>query len=224
MVTDGWQMPQIAVATRRKPLQPRSSSSSLSKACGRLPLGACQAGAIAASFFLMLFPGCGSKQSSPPSISSQTVPAHARTKFQPGGANQHEGKMLADALKKRPAHIPVLLRLASLALESGKLGEAERYLKEVQRLEPGNVPARLDLGKVQFESGHVPEAIQTTAAILKEQPDNPDALYNLGAIYGNLGQREQAIEYWNRLLASNPQSESGRRAQQMMPELQRTSP
>ena len=90
--------------------------------------------------------------------------------------------------------------------------------------EPGNVPARLDLGKIQFEAGHVTDAIQTTTAILKEQPDHPDALYNLGAIHGNLGQRDRAIEYRSRLLASSPQSESGKRARQMMAELQRTTP
>ncbi len=172
----------------------------------------------------MLVPGCGYKQPSSPSIGSHTIPAHQSTSFQPAGTDQHEVKMLAEALKKRPDHIPILLRLASLALESGRLDEAERHLNEALKLEPGNVPARLDLGRVQFETGRVPEAIQTTATILKVQPDNPDALYNLGAIYGNLGQRERAIEYWNRLLSSSPQSESGRRARQMMSELQRTSP
>jgi len=206
------------------PLPPDPQSSGLPGTCGRLRSSAREAGAIGAAFLLMLCAGCGSRQSDRPSIGNRPLPAHSRTVMQPAGADQHEARILSAALKKRPDHVPVLLRLAGLAQESGKPGEAERYLNEVLKLEPGNVPARLDLGRIQFEAGRVPEAIQTTAVILKEQPDNPDALYNLGAIYGNLGQRERAIEYWSRLLTSSPGSESGKRARQMMAELQRTAP
>ena len=181
-------------------------------------------GLLAALCLVILNPGCGTRPSDRPSTSDRPLAAHSRSVASPGGTDLHEAKMLSAALQKRPDHVPVLLRLASLAFESGKPAEAERYLNEALKLEPDNVPARLDLGRIQFEAGRVPDAIRTTEEILKVQPDNADALYNLGAIYGNLGQRERAIEYWNRLLASSPGSESGRRARQMMSELQRMAP
>jgi tetratricopeptide (TPR) repeat protein len=181
-------------------------------------------GLIGALCLVTLNPGCGTKPSDRPSTSDHLLAAHSRSVASPEGADRHEASILSAALKKRPDHVPVLLRLASLALESGKPAEAGKYLNEVLKLEPANVPARLDLGRIQFEAGRVPEAIRTTEEILKIQPDNADALYNLGAIYGNLGQKERATEYWSRLLASSPGSESGRRASQMMAKLQRMAP
>jgi len=181
-------------------------------------------GLVGALCLVMMNGGCGSKPSDRRPTSDRLLAAHSRSVVSPDGADRHEARMLSAALKKRPDHVPVLLRLASLALESGKPAEAEKYLNEVLKLEPANVPARLDLGRIQFEAGRVPEAIRTTEEILKFQPGNADALYNLGAIYGNLGQKERALEYWSRLLASSPGSESGKRARQMMAELQRMAP
>jgi tetratricopeptide (TPR) repeat protein len=198
--------------------------SGLSQILDLLPTGLLQAAAIGMTLLLLLCQGCGSSPPGRPLPGGRTVAAHAQTTIPVARADQHEARMLADALKKRPDHVPVLLRLAGLAMESGKPAEAEKYLNEVLTQEPGSIPARLDLGKIQFEAGRVPEAIHTTAEILKTDPDNADALYNLGAIYGNLGQRDRAIEHWGRLLASSPQSESGKRARLMMAELQRTTP
>jgi tetratricopeptide (TPR) repeat protein len=179
-----------------------------------------EARTIRAAILAMLCVGCGSGQMDRPSTGIRPLSAHSRDTVRSAGTDRHEVRMLSAALRKRPDHVPVLLRLAGVALESGKPAEAERYLNEVLKLEPGNVAARLDLGKIQFDAGRVPEAIQTTLVILKEQPDNPDALYNLGAIYGNLGQTDHATEYWSRLLTSSPESESGKRARQMMAKLQ----
>ena len=205
-------------------LRPGSCIPSTSTTFDRIGFNRLAAAAIGMAFLLVLCQGCGSGPAEPPSPDGHPVSAHAPTAVPAPQTDPHEAKMLAEALKKRPDHVPVLLRLAVLTLESGKPADAEKYLKEVLAQEPANVPARLDLGKIQFEAGRIPEAIQTTAEILKTQPDNADALYNLGAIYGNLGQRERAIEYWDRLLDSSPQSESGKRARQMMAELRRTEP
>jgi predicted Zn-dependent protease len=162
---------------------------------------------------------CGAKPSSRSANAQEMLSAHASPLASTGRTDEHEAKALGELLKKKPDHVPVLLRMATLSLESGKSAEAEKYLGQVLKLEPGNVPARLDLGKILFEAGKAPEAIGVTEEILKTQPGNPDALYNLGAIYGNLGQKQRAIEFWSRLLAVSPESESGKRAKQMMAEL-----
>jgi tetratricopeptide (TPR) repeat protein len=133
--------------------------------------------------------------------------------------SQHEALILGEALKKRPYHTPVLLRLAQLAQESGNYREAARDLQEILRHEPDNTDARLELGRVLFQSGDVQEAIAQTRRILDRQPNHADALYNLGAIYANLGNATLARAYWNRLLIASPQSESARRAKSLMVQL-----
>jgi Flp pilus assembly protein TadD len=132
---------------------------------------------------------------------------------------QHEAIFLAEALKKKPDHTPVLMRMAQLSAESGKPTEAARNLREVILREPANNDARLELGKTLFEAGDIQGAIEQTKAILDRQPDHADALYNLGAIYGNLGQADMARQYWNRLIAKKPQTESAQRAKRMIGQL-----
>lgn len=129
------------------------------------------------------------------------------------GAHQ---EMLTEALRKKPDHIPVLLELARVESESGNSRKASEYLREVLQYEPQNSEAKLDLGKQMFEMGKTDEAIRLNQEILQTQPLHPDALYNLGAIYGNLGNRKRALFYWKKLIDSSPNSESGKRAAEMM--------
>ena len=125
-------------------------------------------------------------------------------------------KMLAEALMKKPDHVPVLMELARMESDSGNNSEASEYLKKVLNYEPRNIDAKLNLGKQMFELGNTEDAIRLNLEILEVQPLHPDALYNLGAIYGNLGDRDQATLYWNQLISSSPESESGTRAKQML--------
>lgn len=124
--------------------------------------------------------------------------------------------MLTQALRKKPDHIPVLLELAHLEAESGNVQKSSEYLTEVLHYEPQNIDAKLNLGKQLFEMGQIDDAIRLNQEILEIQPVHPDALYNLGAIYGNLGNRDRALFFWNQLMDSNPNSESGARAKEMM--------
>ena len=160
-------------------------------------------------------------------IASVRTTARRATVAQPTQAapdnKQHEAIFLAEALKKKPDHTPVLMRLAQLSAESGKNTEAARSLREVLQREPANMDARLELGKALFESGDVQGAIEQTKAILDRQPDHADALYNLGAIYGNVGNAELARDYWSRLIAAKPQTDSAQRAKRMMAQLPTTT-
>jgi len=125
-------------------------------------------------------------------------------------------EMLTQALRKKPDHVPVLLELAHLEAQSGNIRKSSEYLTEVLHYEPQNTDAKLNLGKQMFEMGQIDDAIRLNQEILEIQPVHPDALYNLGAIYGNLGNRERALFFWNQLVDSNPNSESGARAREMM--------
>jgi tetratricopeptide (TPR) repeat protein len=137
----------------------------------------------------------------------------------PAEDGDHEAKVLVQALQKRPDHVPILLRLAKIESEAGHPQNALKRLQEAVQQDPLNLEAKLELGKLMFEMGNVEGAIRQNEEILKLDPGHADALYNLGAIYGNLGNKDRALSFWKRLLAADPQSESGRRAAQLMVEL-----
>ena len=132
---------------------------------------------------------------------------------------RHEALVLTEALKRKPGHAPVLLRLAQMAEDSGNHGQAIHYLQEILRTEPNSADARLELGRVLFQTGDVQGSITETKKILDRQPDQADALYNLGAIYANLNDTTLALQYWNQLFATSPQSDSAQRARRLMSQL-----
>jgi cytochrome c-type biogenesis protein CcmH/NrfG len=129
------------------------------------------------------------------------------------GSDPHEWQMLQQQLEAKPGHVPILLRMAQIALERRETSEAARLLRQAVEQEPGNLDARLELGRALYESGDMAAAITETEQILKSDPNHVDALYNLGAIYANTNQVEQARSFWTRAVASDPGSESGHKAE-----------
>ena len=65
----------------------------------------------------------------------------------------HELKELAVQLQKKPGHLPVLMRMAQIEHDQGKLAEAEAHLREALAGEPGNADVHLELGLVLYEKG-----------------------------------------------------------------------
>src|ERR1019366_7915268 len=124
----------------------------------------------------------------------------------------HELKELAVQLQKKPGHLPVLMRMAQLEHAQGKLAEAEAHLREALSAEPGNADVHLELGRVLYEKGDRNEALKETEQPLEINPTHADALYNRGAIHANLGDTGRARSYWEKLIASAPESESGKKA------------
>lgn len=176
---------------------------------------------VAASILLLIgfHPNRSNNQQAIVNVLAHSAPAAAAVSGEAPGTGVHDLKILEKALVKKPGHTPVLMNLARLEEEKGQFDEAAKHLTEIVDQDSGNLEARLELGKVLFQRGDVQGALKQTRAILEVQPRNPDALYNLGAIYGNLGNAAMAREYWGRLIALDPKSESGQRAQRMMPQL-----
>ncbi len=161
--------------------------------------------------------------------SPRVLPAHPTMSAQglptdPKSVTEHQIKALNKALSEKPGHTPVLLQLARLESGQGKLSDASRHLHEILVREPDSPEVRLELGKVLYQQGDIRGALEQTQEILKKHPTNSDALYNLGAMYGNLGNTERAAEYWRLLIALDPNSESGKLAQQMLPLLDTKDP
>lgn len=134
-------------------------------------------------------------------------------------SSEHELVALASELEKNPGHVPVLLRMAQVSRDLSRTDEVTRYLREALAAEPENGEARLELGRALYESGDLAGALAETSRLVEEDPQNVDALYNLGAIYGNMMDDGQARKYWERAVALEPDSPSGRLAAQGLKKL-----
>ena len=132
---------------------------------------------------------------------------------------EHELNVLQSDLEKNPDHVPILLRMAQVSRDMGKVNDSVRYLRDAVKQDPRSKEALLELGRALFETGDVDGAIRETQRLIEIDPSNVDALYNLGAIYGNLSQDEHAREYWAKAASLGPDTESGRRATENLKEL-----
>jgi Flp pilus assembly protein TadD len=145
-----------------------------------------------------------------PAALQKIEPVHSSRLVQ--ADRDQELQSLQHDLAQNPAHVPILLRLAQLSREGGKLDKSVEYLRQAVSEDPKNHDALLELGRALFETGDVEGGIRETRRLLELDDSNVDALYNLGAIYGNLGQDDQARQYWKKAVELAPSSESGRRA------------
>jgi Flp pilus assembly protein TadD len=126
----------------------------------------------------------------------------------------HELKALEVQLERKPGHLPVLLRMAQIERDQGKLGEAVEHLRQAAAGEPKDPDVHLELGRALYEKGDQAEALKETERSLALKPDNVDALYNLGAIYANSGEPQRARSYWDQAVALDAASDSGKKARE----------
>jgi tetratricopeptide (TPR) repeat protein len=142
--------------------------------------------------------------------SKSAAPAPAAAS--PAAAKAHERAMLAEQLKLKPGHAPVLLRLAEIEQEAGRPAQAVEHLRALLKAEPGNREALLELGRLLYDSGDAPGALRETRRLLELDPNNVDAHYNLGAIHANQGEVDAARRAWTEAARIGPATESGKRA------------
>lgn len=158
--------------------------------------------------------GCGSSPQTQTSASPTAQSDIDHPPMTPVDADADSIESLEQALEKNPGHTPILLRMAELALQTGDAQGAAEHLRKAVAADPKSLDARLELGRALYEAGDQEGAIHETEALLELDPNHVDALYNLGAIHANTGKPEQAVSYWNRAVAVDPRSQSGRNAQQ----------
>ncbi len=147
---------------------------------------------------------------------SQAPAAVTKAKAEKTGADNpvHELKALAMELEKKPGHPPILMRMAQIEHEQGKLDDAAAHLRKAIETEPNNPDAHLELGRILYEKGDVTGAITETSKALEANPKHVDALYNMGAIYANAGDPVRARSYWKKAVEVAPAAESGKKARE----------
>lgn len=124
----------------------------------------------------------------------------------------HEKAFLAEQLRRRPKHTPILLRLAQMERADGDLAGARRHLEEAIAADGSQLDVRLELSLVCTEMGDVAEAEQQNQAVLRITPGQPDALYNLGAIAANRGDEQLARQYWMSAVAGGRSGDAAAKA------------
>lgn len=124
----------------------------------------------------------------------------------------HEKLFLEEELRRKPAHSPVLLRLAQIERGAGNLADARKHLEQAVAGDQKMADARLELSSVYYQLGDIPAAMEQNRAILRDDPRQSDALYNLGAIAANQGRIAEARKYWSEAIASGPETPGAKKA------------
>lgn len=154
---------------------------------------------------------------------AQKTPGAAREVAAPAPANKadvaHELASLEAELKKKPDHLPILLRMAELKQQAGSASEALAFLRRAAAADPKNVEANFELGRALYDANDPKGAIEANERVIESNPRHVDALYNLGAIYGNVGDDTKARLYFHRAVDAGPGTDGGRKAKAALEQL-----
>ncbi|HMK38671.1 MAG TPA: tetratricopeptide repeat protein [Bacteroidota bacterium] len=166
----------------------------------------------------------GEKSSSPPGSPSGS----------PGGTPSSSGiglpsvdlKPLEDAVRERPADAGAQLRLANALHDNRMLARAVDAYRKYLSLRPGDPDARTDLGICYFQQAQADsinrDALLHQAATAMEEafnssprPHQPSA-FNLGVVFLHLSDLERSNTWFRKAVEINPESDLGKRAQNMI--------
>ena len=159
---------------------------------------------------------------------------HEESGVSPNAANLiQEIESVQKTVDANPNDAPSILRLANLLHDVKFFPKAimayERYLQ----LNPSNADARVDLGISYFElsftdSTRSAEYLQSAKTELEKAlsyaPRHQLANFNLGIVSFHTGDIEKALDYFKKCIEIDPNSETGRRAQQFLSQHSSTNP
>jgi tetratricopeptide (TPR) repeat protein/predicted nucleic acid-binding Zn ribbon protein len=109
-----------------------------------------------------------------------------------------------------------ILRLANLLHDGKFTDQAIIYYKKYLALNKKDADARVDLGICYFESGDRDRAIAEMKEALTYAPNHQLAHFNLGIVNLASGNLEAATEWFKKCIAINPQTETARRAEELI--------
>lgn len=159
---------------------------------------------------------------------------HSQAGVSPNAANLiQEIQSVQKTVDANPGDAPSILRLANLLHDVKFFPKAimtyERYLQ----LNPSNADARVDLGTSYFElsftdSTRSAEYLQSAKTELEKAlsyvPRHQLANFNLGIVSFHTGDIEKALGYFKKCIEIDPNSDSGRKAQQFLNQHLSTNP
>ena len=90
-------------------------------------------------------------------------------------------------LTGNPDDDDALLALATIRVQFGQIGDAEKYLNEVLKRSPTNLKSAIAFAQVKLSQKDYKAAEQVLKQTAEKSPKSPDALTALGALYAATG-------------------------------------
>ena len=120
---------------------------------------------------------------------------------------------LLEKLKTDPANSALLVQVGAIYHSTHQFSQAAAYYGRAAQADPKNVAIRTKLASSLYRSGDVDGAIAQLNHGLALDPDDANALFDLGVIRLEGKQDGKgAVAAWQKLLKTNPQLSSDRRA------------
>ena len=137
---------------------------------------------------------------------------------------------LQKTVDANPTDANSLIRLANMLSDAGMrspmlLTRAVNAYTRYLALRPADPNARVDMGICFFEMGRIDtnnaaslfsKAIQEMETVINSNPSHQPAAFNLGIVNLNTGNFEEANKWFKKAVEINPNSELGKKAQQML--------
>jgi len=131
-----------------------------------------------------------------------------------------------------PGDAASMLKLANMYYDSKSYAQAIMMYNKYLKLEPTNADARVDMGIAYFGMSfldsvksfdYLMTAKEAMETALKYSPKHQLAHFNLGIINLHAGDAQAAGEWFKKCIAIDPNSETGKRAQQILSQHQFTN-
>lgn len=123
---------------------------------------------------------------------------------------------LEKKVNANPGDMMQTLQLANLLQDHSFYEKAIRYYKIYLEENPTDADARVDMGICYKELNNLTDAEMEMKKALVSAPKHVNAHFNLGIVYRSEGKYQESNEWFKKTVALNPNSEVGRRAQQLL--------
>ena len=109
-------------------------------------------------------------------------------------------------LSNDPHNMMAQIKIAQIALQSGRREEAGRLLKDAVAANPDQSLPALTLARFDMQQGHLEDAATVVADYLNKDPRNADARAMQGELQLASGKPDQAVTTFRQLASTNPKS------------------
>jgi len=130
--------------------------------------------------------------------------------------NLDEITKFENLIKANPDDLESTLHLAHLLQDSKLFEKAITNYKKYLENSPEDTDARVDMGICFYNLGDYTTAINEMESALKYQPKHQIAHLNLGIVNLTAGNVDVSKEWFKKTVELNPNSESGKRAQELL--------
>ena len=113
-------------------------------------------------------------------------------------------------LKLDPKNVQALNMLGTMSIKSGKLQEAESYLRQAVRLAPAFPDPHYNLGYCLLKEGRTADAVTLFSKAVQLNPTFRDARIRLALALYQVGRKDEALTQLQYILKANPKDEAVR--------------